>query len=179
MLPVLSSAVGWCCAPTSQIPAVAPSATSGNHTWCELCLDAGGQRSVATQQLYWPGAPDGGERELVDLCQEWAEHVEYMFAQHGLDGSGMANPPGSERHQRPAEEHSRGGRRHPSTLTDRRPLVHYRTAEMTVSLCDRRKLAAVTDSEAEVTCERCMAILRFPIFRYSPGREKYPHKDRR
>jgi len=148
----------------------------GNHTWCELCLAAGGQRSVATQQFYWPGTP---EPELVDLCQDCAEYMERMFAQHGLDGSGMANPLGSEARQKPADEHSRGGQGNPSNLRGRRLLVHYQTAEMNVALCNRRNPVLVTDSEVEVTCDRCVGILRFPIFRYSPGRERYLRKSLR
>ena len=152
----------------------------GNHTWCKLCLAFEDKRSLATHQFYWPGTP-----EPDDLCQECAEYMDRMVEQHGLDGFGTANPLGSEARQEPADERPRGGRRQPSTrtrrastLTGRYPLVHYQIPEMTAALCDLRKPAQVTDSEAEVTCERCVGILRFPIFRYSPGREKYLREHR-
>lgn len=70
-----------------------------NHTWCELCLAAGGQRSLATQQHYWPGTLGGNECREVDLCQECAEQVGQMMEHHLLGGV-MANPLGSERYQK-------------------------------------------------------------------------------
>ena len=81
----------------------------GNHTWCELCLAAGGQRSLATQQHYWPGALEG-ERQEVDLCQECAEQVEHAIELHLAHGGSEM----SERSQEPADENSWGGPEHPS-----------------------------------------------------------------
>ena len=157
----------------------------GNHTWCVLCLAFEDKCSFATHQFYWTGTP-----EPEDLCQECAEYMDRMVEQHGLDGFGTANPLASEARQEPADEQPAderpwGGRRQPSTRTRRAstrtgggPLVHYQIPEMTAALCDRRNPARVTDSEAEVTCERCVGILRFPIFRYSPGRERYLREHR-
>lgn len=150
----------------------------GNHTWCVLCLALEDKCSLATQQFYWPRTPDGGEPEPMDLCQECAEYMDRKFEQHGLDGFRTANPLGSETRQEPADERPRRERRQPSTRTRHGPLVHYQIPEMTAALCGRRKPAQVTDSETEVTCEQCIGILRFPIFRYSPGRERYLRKHR-